>query len=112
MLFYSRSLFFKGSTQKGKVDIAGAIFATAGLVIAVYAIVSAESAGWSSMQTLGLLGISLLLFTIFYVIQKKKKEPLVPLSIFKVPNLSPGNLVMALLAASWIPLWFFLNLYL
>jgi hypothetical protein len=35
-----------------------------------------------------------------------------PLAIFKIPNLSPGNLVMALLAAAWIPLWFFLNLYL
>ena len=112
VLSYSRSLLFKGSTKKGKVDIAGATFATAGLVLAVYSIVSAESAGWKSLQTLGLLTISVLLFIIFYVIQQKKKDPLVPLSIFKVPNLSSGNLVMALLAASWIPLWFFLNLYL
>ena len=112
VLFYSRSLLFKGSTQKGKVDITGAIFATAALVLAVYAIVSAESAGWKSLQTIGLLGISVLLFIIFFIIQKQKKDPLVPLSIFKVPNLSSGNLVMALLAASWIPLWFFLNLYL
>ena len=112
VLFYSRRLLFKGSTKKGKVDIAGAIFATAGLVLSVYAIVSAESAGWKSLQTLGLLSIAALLFIIFYVIQQKKNDPLVPLSIFKVPNLSSGNLVMALLAASWIPLWFFLNLYL
>lgn len=112
VLFYSRSLLFKGSTKKGKVDIAGAVFATAGLVLAVYAIVSAEGAGWKSLQTIGLLGISVLLFSIFLVIQQRKKDPLVPLSIFKVPNLSSGNLVMVLLAGSWIPLWFFLNLYL
>lgn len=112
MLFYSKKLLFKGNTQKGKVDITGAIFATAGLVLAVYSIVSAENVGWNSLQTIGLLGISVLLFIIFYVIQQKKKDPLVPLSIFKVPNLSSGNIVMALLAASWIPLWFFLNLYL
>ncbi|MDP3245057.1 MAG: MFS transporter [bacterium] len=112
VLFYSQSLLLKGSTQKGKVDVAGAIFATAALVLAVYAIVSAEGAGWKSLQTIGLLSLSLVLFIIFFVIQKQKNEPLVPLSIFKVPNLSSGNLVMALLAASWIPLWFFLNLYL
>lgn len=112
VLFYSKKLLFKGNTQKGKVDITGAIFATAGLVLAVYSIVSAENVGWKSLQTIGLLGISVLLFIIFYVIQQKKKDPLVPLSIFKVPNLSSGNIVMALLAASWIPLWFFLNLYL
>ncbi len=112
VLFYSKKLLFKGSTQKGKVDVAGAILATAALVLAVYGIVSAEGAGWKSLQTIGLLALSLVLFIIFFVIQKQKKEPLVPLSIFKVPNLSSGNLVMALLAAAWIPLWFFLNLYL
>jgi len=112
VLFYSRRLLFKGSTQKGKVDVAGAILATAALVLAVYGIVSAEGAGWKSLQTIGLLALSLVLFIIFFVLQKQKKEPLVPLTIFKVPNLSSGNLVMALLAAAWIPLWFFLNLYL
>lgn len=112
VLFYSKRLLFKGSTQKGKVDVAGAILATAALVLAVYGIVSAEGAGWKSLQTIGLLALSLVLFIIFFVLQKQKKEPLVPLSIFKVPNLSSGNMVMALLAAAWIPLWFFLNLYL
>lgn len=112
VLFYSKRLLFKGSTQKGKVDVAGAILATAALVLAVYGIVSTEGAGWKSLQTIGLLALSLVLFIIFFVLQKQKKEPLVPLSIFKVPNLSSGNLVMALLAAAWIPLWFFLNLYL
>ena len=112
VLVYSQRLLFKGNIKKGKVDIAGAIFATAGLGLAVYTIVSAESAGWKALQTIGLSGISALLFIIFYVIQRKRKDPLVPLSIFKVPNLSSGNLVMGLLAASWIPLWFFLNLYL
>lgn len=112
VLFYSPSLLLKGSTKKGRVDIAGAVLATVALVLAVYAIVSVEGAGWASLQTIGLLALSLVLFVAFFVIQKQKKEPLVPLSIFKVPNLSSGNLVMALLAASWIPLWFFLNLYL
>jgi hypothetical protein len=35
-----------------------------------------------------------------------------PLSIFKIPNLSAGNIILLLLAGSWIPLWFYLNLYL
>jgi predicted MFS family arabinose efflux permease len=35
-----------------------------------------------------------------------------PLRIFKTPNLLASNIVMALLGAAWIPMWFFLNLYL
>jgi EmrB/QacA subfamily drug resistance transporter len=112
VLVLSPGLLLKGATRKGKVDILGAILATAALILMVYAIVSAESAGWGSLQTIGLLGLSVLLFIIFLVLQKQKREPLVPLSIFRAPNLSPGNLVMALLAGAWIPLWFFLNLYL
>lgn len=112
VLLLSQRLLFKGATKKGKVDVAGAILATAALVLMVYTIVSAEHAGWQSLQTIGLLALSLVLFLIFFIVQKRKSEPLVPMAIFKVPNLLPGNLVMALLAGAWIPLWFFLNLYL
>ncbi|MFE7087395.1 MFS transporter [Sphingobacterium spiritivorum] len=112
VLLRSPSLLFTGEKRKGKVDMAGAILATASLILMVYAIVSSESEGWGSVHTIGLLVLSIALLIAFYILQKQKSEPLVPMSIFKVPNLSAGNIVMALLAAAWIPLWFFLNLYL
>ena len=34
------------------------------------------------------------------------------LSIFRTPNLAAANLAQFLLGAAWIPMWFFLNLYL
>ena len=34
------------------------------------------------------------------------------LSIFRTPNLAAANLAQLLLGAAWIPMWFFLNLYL
>lgn len=112
VLLRSRSLLLTGETRKGKVDMAGAILATASLILMVYAIVSSETEGWGSVHTIGLLLLSFALLIAFYILQKQKSEPLMPISIFKVPNLSAGNIVMALLAAAWIPLWFFLNLYL
>ena len=81
-------------------------------MVLVYALVMVDKNAWTSPTTLGLLGISLLLFIVFIVLQRKLKSPLLPLSIFKVPNLSVGNIVMALMAGAWIPLWFYLNLYL
>lgn len=112
VLFLSPSLLLKGANKKGSIDFAGAILATGAFIIMVYAIVAAEGAGMQSVQTWGLLALSAVLLIIFIVLQKNKKEPLVPLSIFKAFNLSAGNIVMALMAAAWIPLWFFLNLYL
>jgi predicted MFS family arabinose efflux permease len=59
-----------------------------------------------------LLLMSAALLGTFTIIQKRNREPLMPLRIFKTPNLLASNIVMALLGAAWIPMWFFLNLYL
>lgn len=96
----------------GRVDWLGAATITAALVVAVYAIVTTEPGQWASAQTLLLLGLAILLLVIFLVIQAMRREPLLPLRIFAARNLALGNVLMALLGAAWIPLWFYLNLYL
>ena len=45
-------------------------------------------------------------------IQARRREPLMRLAIFRAPNLAAANLAQLLLGAAWIPMWFFLNLYL
>ena len=102
----------KGVKQKGNIDYTGALSITGALVLLVYAIVTANDIGWMSVQTISLLSIAGLMFALFLTIQRRKKEPLIPLSIFRIPNLLASNIAMALLGASWIPMWFFLNLYL
>ncbi len=93
-------------------SIAGALTVTAALSVAVYAIVTANQHGWGSGTTVVLLVGAAALLALFVLIEQRRKEPLVPLRIFRTPNLAAANLAMALLGASWIPLWFFLNLYL
>jgi EmrB/QacA subfamily drug resistance transporter len=102
----------RGTRQKGRVDYLGAISITGALILLVYAIVTANDAGWSSLQTVSLLLISAGLLGAFIMIQKRSRDPLIPLRIFKTTNLLASNIVMALLGAAWIPMWFFLNLYL
>lgn len=97
---------------RGRIDWLGALTVTASLVTAVYAIVTTEPGQWTSPQTLMLLGAAAALLALFLVLQAISREPLLPLRIFAAPNLAVGNLLMALLGAAWIPLWFYLNLYL
>src|ERR671916_532159 len=112
VLALTRSLIPQGTRQKGRVDYLGAISITGALILLVYAIVTANDAGWTSLQTVSLLSTSAGLLGAFTIIQKRSKEPLMPLRIFKTFNLLASNIVMALLGAAWIPMWFFLNLYL
>src|SRR5919112_534808 len=101
-----------GVKRKGKIDYTGALSITGALVLLVYAIVTGNDIGWMSVQTISLLSVAGTMFALFLTIQRRKKEPLIPLSIFRIPNLLASNIAMALLGASWIPMWFFLNLYL
>src|SRR5215216_5501419 len=101
-----------GTRQKGRVDYVGAVSITGALILLVYGIVTANDSGWNSLQTVSLLLTSTGLLGAFVMIQKRSREPLMPLRIFKTSNLLASNVVMALLGAAWIPMWFFLNLYL
>lgn len=100
----------RGARQRGSVDLAGSLFVTSALALAAYSIVTANEATGS--RTALLLAISGALFAVFAILQRFRRSPLIPLSIFRAPNLTIGNIVMALLGAAWIPMWFFLNMYL
>ncbi|MFF5233589.1 MFS transporter [Dactylosporangium sp. NPDC000521] len=101
-----------GGARRGSLDLLGALTVTVGLATAVYAIVRAPEVGWSSAQTWLVLGVAVLALAAFVAIQATRREPLVRLSIFRAPNLAAANIAQLLLGAAWIPMWFYLNLYL
>ncbi|GAB3144067.1 DHA2 family efflux MFS transporter permease subunit [Micromonospora sonneratiae] len=97
--------------RRGGLDVIGAISVTGGLALAVYAIVQAPERGWGSAGTLLQLAGALVLLAGFVVVQRLAGNPLMPLRVWRTPNLAGANLAMTLLGAAWIPMWYFLNLY-
>lgn len=97
---------------RGSVDLLSAVTATAGIGAAVFAIVRAPEIGWDSSQTWLILAAGVVLIVLFLMLQARRRDPLVRLSIFRVPNLAGANMAQLLLGGAWIPMWFFLNLYL
>jgi EmrB/QacA subfamily drug resistance transporter len=112
VLILTPRLLEKGTRKKGRIDYAGAISVTTSLILIVYGIVSAEQNGWLALSTILPLIVGAVMFVIFILIQIFIKEPLMPLGIFKTPNLAVGNVSLILLASSWFPLVYFLILYL
>ena len=106
------ALMPSAAVQRGRIDLAGAIAVTAGLALAVFGIVRAPEEGWGSATTIGVLAGAVALLAAFVAIQSQRSQPLMRLSIFRTPNLAAANLAQVLLGAAWIPMWFFLNLYL
>ncbi len=94
--------------QRVRVDVGGAITITASLMLAVYAIVNGNDAGWTSIETIGLLGVSVALMLIFLRIESTVASPLVPLGLFRLRNLATANAMGVLWAAGMFS-WFFLS---
>jgi len=95
-----------------QLDVPGAVAITASMVLAVYAIVNGNTVGWTSAQTLGLLGAAVVVGAAFVAWESRVPAPLMPLSIFRHRNLSVANIVGVLWAASMFALFFLSALYL
>jgi EmrB/QacA subfamily drug resistance transporter len=91
-----------------RLDVPGAGLVTLSLMIAVYAVVGGNEAGWRSTQTLGLLALAAALMTAFVVREARVEHPLVPLRLFKLRNVTISQVVGALWAAAMFA-WFFLS---
>jgi EmrB/QacA subfamily drug resistance transporter len=98
--------------RRGSVDLAGATLATGGLAALVFAIVRAPEQGWGSTATLAVGAAGLAALALFVALQHVRREPLMRLGILRSPNLASANIAQVLLGAAWVPMWFFLNLYL
>ena len=97
-----------GSAGSGRLDVAGAITVTAALMLAVYAIVNGNEAGWTSLRTLGLLGLAVALLALFLWIETRTPSPLVPLGLLRERNVATANGIGVLWAAAMFA-WFFLS---
>lgn len=98
----------KGHAAGEQLDVGGAITITVSLMLAVFAIVNGNEAGWTSFQTLGLITVAIMLLAIFIGIEARISTPLMPLGLFRLRNLYTANIIAMLWAASMFA-WFFIS---
>ena len=92
-------------------DALGAVTVTGALVMLVYAISQAPTAGWTAVRTLALLAASAALLAAFLVIETRAEAPLLPLRLFRLTTLAGSNAVGFLLGASFFSFFFTGTLY-
>ncbi len=98
----------RGQIAHARLDVAGAVTVTTALMLAVYAIVNGNEAGWASAQSIGLLAASTVLLVIFIGIEARVRQPLMPLGLFRLRNVATANVVGVLWAAAMFA-WFFIS---
>jgi EmrB/QacA subfamily drug resistance transporter len=101
----------RAATAKRSYDPAGALTITGALVVLVYALVEAPTAGWGSLQTIILVAGSAVLLAAFALIESRHRAPLVPLRLFRSRTLVGGNLLMLVFGTLGFGVPFILSLY-
>lgn len=93
------------------LDLPGAILVTGGLMTLVFALTKAPEWGWLDGTTLGLFAAVVAMLGAFVWNESRVEHPLMPLSIFRIRNLTGANLVMMPMTAAMMSMFFFISLY-
>jgi EmrB/QacA subfamily drug resistance transporter len=100
------------ASRKERLDVFGAVTVTASLVLAVYAVINGNEAGWTSRQSVGMLSVAVVLMALFLVIESRVRAPLVPPGLFRSRALLIANIAAVLWAAATFAWGFMGTLYL
>ena len=102
---------YKAADADTKIDVPGAVSVTLGIGALVFAIAESDAFGWGSARVLIALIVAVASFVFFVYDQAKlATHPLVPLSIFRVREISASNFSIFALGAGMIPAIFFYTL--
>jgi EmrB/QacA subfamily drug resistance transporter len=92
-------------------DFPGAILATAGMLLLVYTIVEAPETGWGDFSTLAGLAGAAAILTAFTVNELRRRNPLFPFSILRIPGLAAADATQMIAMAGFYAMFFFITLY-
>jgi predicted MFS family arabinose efflux permease len=92
-------------------DALGAVLGTAGMLLLIYTLVNAPEVGWNTGRTIGELAGAIALLAGFVINERRARNPLVPLSIFRLKGLGAADATQLIAFAGFLAMFFFLTLY-
>ncbi|WP_406377886.1 MFS transporter [Streptomyces sp. NBC_00197] len=93
-------------------DLLGIALLSGAMFCLVWALIKAPAWGWGDGLTWTFLVVSIAGFVLFALWEKRVKEPLIPLALFRSVPLSAGVVLMVLMAIAFLGGLFFVTFYL
>jgi EmrB/QacA subfamily drug resistance transporter len=98
-------------TALANFDLVGTVLATGGMLLLVYSLVEAPQRGWGATATIAGLAGALALLAGFVFNEQRHRNPLLPMSIFRVRGLAVADVTQLVAFAGFLSLFFLLTLY-
>ncbi|MBB3726690.1 MFS transporter [Nonomuraea dietziae] len=101
-----------GPRERGRrLDLPGAVLATAGVSLLAFALIQGPESGWDSAPVLGAFVAATVLLAAFVAVERGSGDPLMPLRLFRNRSLTPAIVVILVFGGTFNALPYFLTVY-
>lgn len=101
----------KDTSHEQRLDLPGLVTSGIALFALVYALIEANSRGWTSPLILGLFAVSAVAGTAFVLLELRQRLPMFDMTLFRDPTFAGANTVALLVSLAMFGVFFFISLF-
>src|SRR3954471_24996233 len=101
----------RDTSHEQSIDLPGLITSGLALFSLSYALIEANSKGWTSPEIVGLFVAAAVFLVAFIVLESRQRLPMLDLSLFKINSFVGANIVALLVSLGMFGVFFFVSLY-
>jgi EmrB/QacA subfamily drug resistance transporter len=101
----------RDTSQEQRPDVPGLVTSTLGLFALSYALIEANTYGWTSARILVAFGIAAVSLSAFVLLEHYQRLPMLELDLFRNKGFSGANTVMLLTGLAMFGVFFYVSLY-
>jgi EmrB/QacA subfamily drug resistance transporter len=98
-------------SEEQRLDLPGQIAGGLGLFALTYALIEANTYGWTSGRILGAFGVAAVALVAFVWLERVQRVPMLDLDLFRNGTFAGANAVVLLVALAMFGVFFFVSLY-
>jgi EmrB/QacA subfamily drug resistance transporter len=102
----------RDTSHEQRLDLPGLATSAIGLFALTYALIEANSFGWTSTRILALFALAVLSLVAFVLLERHQRVPMLDLSLFRDSTFTGANLTMLLVSLAMFGIFFFNSLFL
>ena len=102
----------RDTSREQRLDLPGLATSAVGLFALTYALIEANSYGWTSARILGLFAVAAIALAAFVLLERHQRVPMLDLALFRDSTFTGANLTMLLVSLAMFGIFFFNSLFL
>jgi MFS family permease len=101
----------RDTSSDQRLDLPGLLASGIGLFALTFALIEANSYGWTDPVIVGLLALSAVALAAFVLLELHQRSPMLDLSLFRISAFAGANVVALLVTLAMFGVFFFMSIY-